>query len=166
MKTDIRKNDLLFHASHGLCRVTTISKSPASKEMDYSLLPVNTNHAKVRFVIPQSSFENSGFNKLISPKDAHSILEFFKTGKKKDSSSGQAWEVAEMISLESSRKDAVKDNKKQQRLSVCVKSLASELAFVLNTTVPEITEKMRKNLRAVSAIHPLVLNALVHADKD
>lgn len=165
IKKTVRKDDLLFHAVHGLCRVTGVSKRPASNEDDYALLPVSTNRAKVRFVISESSFESSGFNKLITAKDAHSILDYFRTREKKESRYGRAWQAAVMISSESERRDLVKDNRKQQRLSVSVRNLSSELAFVLNMKVPEITERIRKNLRAVSDIHPQVLHALACADR-
>ena len=71
-----------------------------------------------------------------------------------------------MISSESVRKDLIKDNKKQLRLNQCMKGLSSELAFVLNLEIPEITGRIRKNLRVLSAIHPQVQNALTYAEKD
>ncbi|HXV27473.1 MAG TPA: hypothetical protein VD913_00765, partial [bacterium] len=66
----IIKDDLLYHSVHGLCRVAQVSRKPETKEVSYSLLPVPANRAKIRFIIPQSSFENSGFSKLITVKEA------------------------------------------------------------------------------------------------
>ncbi len=166
MNETIAEDDLLFHAVHGLCRVTTITQSAQSRDVTYSLLPVSSNKAKARFTILESSLEDSGFSKLISVKEANKILEYFKTGNKKDSESGQAWTQAVMIWSESLNKDSVKDARKRQRLERSVKGLAGELAFVLKFTLKEMAVKIQRNLGAISKINPLVLTALANVDKD
>jgi RNA polymerase-interacting CarD/CdnL/TRCF family regulator len=166
MKERIVKHDLLFHSAHGLCRVAGIIRSAQSKELSYSLLPISSNEGKVRFIIPDSSFEDSGFSKLITVKEANAILEYFKTGHKKDSEYGQAWTLAMMIWSESCGKDSVKDARKRQRLARSVKGLADELAFVLKMTAREIAERIQTHLGAISNINPVVLAALANVGKD
>ncbi|MBI3313910.1 MAG: hypothetical protein HYZ83_06720 [Candidatus Omnitrophica bacterium] len=166
MKETIVKDDLLFHSVHGLCRVSAVVQSGQSKETSYALLPVLINRAKVRFVVPESSLESSGFSKLISSREADAILDYFKTGKKADSKCSQAWEQAVWIWSESYNKDSLKDARKRQKLERSVRGLSGELAYVLKMTVKEIAEKIRKNLGPVSQINPLVLTVLANADKD
>ena len=166
MKATIAKHDLLFHSTHGLCRVVAVTESAQSAEISYSLLPVSSNRAKVRFIIPASSLENSGFSKPISVKEAHAILEYFKTGDKKDSECGQAWTQSVMIWTESCGKSSVKDARKRQRLERSVKGLASELAFVLKITAREIADRIQKNMGSIANINPLVLAALSNVEKD
>ncbi len=160
MKDTIAKDDLLFHSVHGLCRVATVTPSAQPKEVNYSLLPVSSNKGKVRFIIPESSLENSGFSKLISVKEANAILDYFKTGDKKDSECGQAWTLAETVWSESYGTEAVKDKKKRQLLERSVNGLVGELAFVLNSTLKQIAERIQRNLGAISKINPLVLTVL------
>lgn len=166
MKKPIIKDDLLFHSVHGLCRVASINRAAPPTEASYSLLPIPTNRAKVRFTIPLSSLENSGFSKLISVREAHAILEYFKTGEKKDSECSHAWMLAEMLRAESFSKDPAKDARKRQRLEQSVKGLAGELAFVLKFNPKEMAEKIRKNLGTISSINPLVLTVLSNVDVD
>lgn len=164
MKKPIIKDDLLFHSVHGLCRVASINRAIPPSEASYSLLPIPTNRAKVRFTIPLSSLENSGFSKLISVKQANAILEYFRTGEKKDSENGPAWILAEILRAESFSKDPAKDARKRQRLEQSVKGLAGELAFVLKLDMKETAAKIRKNLG--SSINPLVLTVLSNVDTD
>lgn len=166
MKDTVAKHDLLFHSAHGLCRVVGISRSPESVEASYSLLPVSSNNAKVRFIVPESSLENSGFSKPISVKEANAVLAYFKTGDKKDSHNGQAWTQSVMIWTESQGKTSMKDARKRQRLERSVKGLIGELAFVLNITAREIAGMIQKNLESLTQINPVVLAALANASKD
>ena len=166
MKKPIVKGTLLFHPTHGLCRVALILGTAESKEVSYSLLPVARNSAKVRFIVPQSSLENSGFSKLISAKEANAILEYFKTGAKKDSECSPTWTLAVVIWSESCSKESAKDTRRRQRVERSVKGLAGELAVVLKINLKEITEKIQKNLGNVSTINPLVLTALANVDRD
>jgi RNA polymerase-interacting CarD/CdnL/TRCF family regulator len=160
VKEKIIKADLLFHSVHGLCRVAAVTRPPVSPEVTYTLVPVAITHARVRFTVPLNSLESSGFNKLITPKQANAILEYFKTGQKKESAGGSAWLLAMMIWTESCSKESVKDVRKRQRLERSVNGLAEELALVLKTTAFDIAEKMQTNLAALTTINPLVLSAL------
>lgn len=166
MKDAIVKDDLLFHSVHGLCRVSDITRPTRSEETSYALLPVSANRAKVRFVIPQSSMENSGFRKLMSRKEAQAIVDYFKSGKKKESEDGHSWMLAATISTEAASKDFLKDARRRQAVERAVKGLCAELAFVLDLTVRDIADRIQKNLGPVASIHPLVLAALANVDKD
>lgn len=166
MKEAIVKNDLLFHAVHGLCRVTAVVPQAQSRELGYSLLPVSSNRAKIRFMIPESSLENSGFNKLISTKEADAILDYFKTGEREGPECSQAWDLAVLIRTESCNKEPVKDGRKRQKLEHSVKGLAGELAFVLEKTLKEIAERIQRNLGSIPKINPFILSTLVNIAKD
>lgn len=166
IKDAILKDDLLFHSVHGLCRVQGVTLATRSEETSYALLPVSTNRAKVRFVIPQSSMENSGFRKLMTRKEAQAILDYFKSKTKKDSECGQCWMMAATIVAESGSKDFLKDARRRQAVERAVKGLCAELAFVLDATVSEIAGRIQKNLGPVASIHPLVLAALANVEKD
>ncbi len=164
MKEAITKDDLVFHSVHGLCRVASVTSSALPKEVNYSLLPVSANKGKVRFIIPESSLEMSGFSKLISVKEAHAILDYFKTGEKKDSACSQAWTLAITVWSESCNAEAVKDKKKRQVLERSVNALVGELAYVLKSTLKEMAERIQRNLGAISKINPLVLAVLGNVD--
>ena len=166
MKETVIKDDLLFHSAHGLCRVSEVSQTRQSDDANYVILPVSANRAKVRFIVPESSLENSGFNKLISTKEAEAVLEYFKTGEKKPKKVGQVWEMAELICAESKSEETIKDSRKRQKLDQCVKGLAGEIAYVLKMTVPEVIQRMRKNLKSLSEVNPLVLTLMANAEKE
>lgn len=165
-KAKLAKDDLLFHATHGLCRVTAVTASGDSKEISYFLFPVSANRGKVRFIIPLSSFEESGFNKLISTKEANAILDYFKTGTKKESQSGQAWTQAVLVWSESSSGDRLKDKKRRQMLEEAIKSISAELAFALNQPAKETAQQILKNLGAPSKVNPLVTAVLSNVEND
>jgi len=166
IKNGVQVDDFFFHSVHGLCRVAGVTRSAQPADTSYSLVPVLSNKANIRFTIPMSSLEESGFSKLISVKEAHSILEYIKTGKKKESQCGQAWSLAVTIWTEAFSKDVLKDARKRQTLSRAAKGLASELAFVLNSTVAEIAAKIQKNLGSISKINPLVLTVLANVEDE
>ncbi len=165
-KTTILKNDLLFHPTHGLCRVATVTRSSGSSETTYCLLPAVTSHANIRFIIPSSSFENSGFNKLITLKDAQGILKFLKNGNKKNSGTCQAWELAAFIYSQAFCKDPLKDARSRQKLTQAVQGLVREMALVLSLSPFEIAQKIRGNFGPSSAINPLLLLALTSISED
>ena len=160
MKAKVAKDDLLFHSVHGLCRVAAVSTPPSVPEISYTLIPVTLTHAKVRFTVPKNSLESSGFNKLIKTKDAKEILEYFRTGVKKNSAGGSAWLLAMTIWTEACSKESVKDVRRRQRLERSVHGLAEELALVLKTSAFEIAEKMQDNLSKMTVVNPVVLAAL------
>ncbi len=167
MKETILKDDLLFHGSHGLCRVSAIlPPEQRGGDVSYSLLPVVASRGKVRFVISEKSLESSGFCKLISVDEANSILDFFKTGSSKDSRNSQAWALSVTIWSEASNKDSMKDMRKRQRLERSVRGITGELAYVLKSTVKDVAERIQRNLGPVADLNPLLVSALANADRD
>lgn len=167
MKCAISVDDLLFHSVHGLCRVLAVNpQSSQLAETGFTLVPVSTNRANAKFMIPESLLISSGFSKLISTAEGNEILDYFKTGEKKDSRSGKTWELAIMIRTESRSKEFAKDGKKRQALDRAVKGICGELAYIYKLTVRDIADRIQKNLGTAATIHPLVLTALTNADKD
>lgn len=152
-------NDLLFHASHGLCRIEKISRDSEDKETTvFVLIPVLKSFAKVRFMIPENKFEDSGFKTLMTVPEANQILDFFKTGKKPDS--GQNWDMAIHIADEAHSGQTGKDLRKRQQLGQYVKALAGEISCVLQISIQEACDRIRKNLRQQCVIKAGVLVAL------
>lgn len=164
MSKKILKNEILFHAVHGICRVVAITRTPPEKEYCYSLLPIPQSRSKSRFAVPGDLLESSGFNRMVSPKDATAILEYLKTGEKKESAVGAAWASAVTLRAEARSKEVLKDKRKSQQLNLLVKSFTNELAIVLQSTVQETREKIQENLAPVSKINPAILTALTNVD--
>lgn len=167
-KIDLVKDSLLFHPTHGLCRVSAVLQGPAPDEIRYELLPMLQHQAKIRYIVPQKMLTESGFHPLMTVRQAKSILEFFKTGKKKKSNqSGEAWAMAVVIHTESFNRENMKDSRMRQKLSLSVKALSAELAFILHLSVKEVCDAIRQNLRQQSAaINRGVLTALINAESD
>jgi len=160
----IRKNDLMFHSVHGLCRVAEIPKAGALPADNYSFVPVFQSRSKARFTVSREFLETAGFNKLISAKEANEILEYFKTGTKKSSALGGAWELAVLLREESLSKEPMRDKRRAQKVNHSAKRLSSEMAIVLQSTVREMADKILENLEAVSKTNPMVLAALENVD--
>ena len=160
----IAKEDLYFHAVHGLCRVAEIDKS-SKPNVSYALLPVVRNRAnKTRFVIPGASLAESGFNKLMAAPDAAKILEYFKKGDKKNSDCGAAWDLAVLIRSEALSKEPIKQTQKRQALERAVKSLTNELAIVLQVPSAEMVISIRNNLSVASQVNPAILLLLENVE--
>lgn len=151
--------DLLFHATHGLCRITAIDPDGIS----CVLSPVAQNHAKARFIVPLKMLPEAGFNKLMSVLEARSVLEYLKSGNKKNSKPGNAWVMAAEICTESASGSDKKDGRARQKIEKNVRSLSSELAYVLEISIEETCRTMLKNLKEISAVHPSVLVAFSKA---
>jgi len=165
MKEPISMNDLFFHPVHGLCRVESIRRSGQGEESKYALQPIPKYRGDVRFIIPESALENSGFSKLMTVKTGNAILEYFKTGEEKDAVESPAWQLANLIRTESMGKEAVKDSRRRQQVDRAVKGLVGELAYVLKMNLKEVARKIQNNLQHLSVINPLVLNAFTKVDK-
>jgi len=162
----IEKDSLLFHCAHGLCRVGAIVKSPETKEWNYTLIPVTKDQGKVRFVMPESALEQSGFKKLISETDGCAILKFLETGRKKSLGQSQTLEFATLIRAEAaSDAGSVKDSRKRQQVATALKGLVGELSFVLKMSWVETMEEIKKILGRNSNISAMVLNAFSNLEK-
>lgn len=162
MSKKILKSELMFHGAHGLCRVTELTKKTATTSATCSLRSMSQSRSKARFTVPVDMLEAAGFNKLVSAKEAAAILDYFKTGDKKEFKQGHAWTVAIMLREESCSKVPMKDKLKARKLGVLVRSLVSELAIALQLTFDETIFKIKENLETVSKINPLILASLIH----
>lgn len=164
MLKKIRKNDLMFHSVHGLCRVAEIPKGGALAENNYSFVPVFRSRSKARFTVSKEFIDTAGFNKLVSAKEAAELLEYFKTGRKSDSSTGEVWELAVLLREESFSKEPQRDKRKALRVNHAAKRISNELAIVLQSTVREMADQMKQNLEAVSKVSPMAATALENVD--
>ena len=158
------KGQLLFHATHGLCRVDKVNLEEG--EIVYVLLPVLQQYAKARFLIPQKTFEHSGFNQLLAVSESQSLLDFFKNGKPKKAKLSPVWEMAVFIMAASRNLENAKDWKMRDQLNKSVKSIVGQLACSLKLNIWEICELIRDKLKEHSAINPGVLEALAKAESD
>lgn len=178
---EIAQGDLLYHATHGLCRVDGITKeSQAGKvALCYSLVPKTANRMKARFVIWANDIKISGFHVPVSLKEANKILESLKSGDIKKVLSGvkpkaaslfaqenQTWTMARDVLSFSKGNLEAKDQRKRQMLENSARGLVGELAVVFKTSMREAAEMVRKSLGSISKINPTVLTALEHAGED
>lgn len=164
MAKQILKNELLFHSTHGLCRVATVTYAAPSIEASCSLITVPQSRSKSRFTVPLDLLSNSGFNRLVTPRDALAILDYLKTGEKKKSAQGNAWSMAETLRAEARSKEIIKDKRRGQELNQLVKSFANELTIALQSTLRETLAKIQESLEPLSKVNPVIITALTNAD--
>ena len=181
MPLKIAEGDLLYHAVHGLCRVSDVRKQKESgKEvLSYALVPKVSNQMKLRYVISANELEASGFHVLISVKEANEILEYLKRSHiaapqaeydpkapRSFAENNQTWALARSILACALDANEAKEQRKRQTLERSARGLAHELAFVLGITVRETVLKLRRSLESTSKLNPLVLTALENASQD
>lgn len=167
------KNELLYHAVHGLCRVEKVN-NPTAKSATYSLVPVKKTSMQSRFTINAADIDASGFHPVVSLDDARDILKYLSTGNsasvpenaaaKTGSSAAyqnKTWGLAQAIV--SYEKTEIKSRMKREVLERSAKGLVRELAIVFNTTIKDSASKIQKSLAKKSTVHPLVLEALEQA---
>jgi len=174
----IARGDLLFHSSHGLCRVDELMKeNHAGKEvLCYSLVPKVATRAKARFIIEGASLRTSGFHPLISTKEANKILDYLAAGKAeaappgRDAKSGHglvqehhAWSLAKEILFFCSQDLEAKNKSKRQALERSIKGLVGEFSFVFKITSKEAADKIQKCLRGIAKTNPVILGILDQA---
>lgn len=174
-KAKISNGDLLYHSTHGLCRVerVTRSSSPGQGGLSYSLVPKVAARMKSRFVISAADLEASGFHGLVSPKEANKILNYLKAGHGKslpgtDSSlnpQNQAWGLAQALQAFAHDKFEAKDQRKRQALERSARGLVGELSCVFKTTLKKTADRIQKSLGRAN-INPSVLSALTLAGED
>ncbi len=160
----IRKNDLMFHSVHGLCRVAETPVVGGTAEKNYSFVPVFRSRSKARFTVSSEFIATAGFNKLVSAKEAAEILIYFKTGEKKASALTEVWELATLLREEAFSKESLRDKRKAQKVNHSAKRLSNELAIVLQSTVRETADNIKENLEAVAKVSPMVCVALENVD--
>jgi len=165
-KEAIKKEDVLFHPVHGLCRVSDVKQSFDKERVSYTLLPVNENTRNIRFVFEEDALMASKFNKLISTDEADVMLDYLKGGKRTVGSESHAWEMVELILEEATTQEPVKDQRRRQRLNQAVAGFAHELALVLQITLKEACNKIQSQLRPEPETSVLVLNAITKASEE
>jgi hypothetical protein len=175
-KTKIANGDLLYHSTHGLCRVERVTRPSASGQegLSYSLVPKIAAKMKSRFVISASDLEISGFHGLVSTKEANKILNYLKAGNGKglpcaDPSANpqdQAWGLAQALQTFAHDKFEAKDQRKRQALERSARGLVGELSCVFKLTLKKTADRVLKNLGHASRINPSVLSALALAGED
>ncbi|HNX68260.1 MAG TPA: hypothetical protein PLL75_01190 [Candidatus Omnitrophota bacterium] len=163
----IVEGDLLFHAAHGLCRVERlIGRDRAGKTPGYSIVPRTMSRMKVRFLVPASDLEVSGFHRIVSRKAANKILDYLKSGRTDTEETDQAWVLARNILSFSADKLKTRDQRKRQLLEHSVRGLVGELACSFKITLREAVSKVEKSLMKMSKSDPLVFAALERAVED
>ena len=179
IKKQIPQGSLLYHAVHGLCRVNRLIKQDHSGEevLCYSLEPKNANKMRVRFLIPVSDMDASGFHKLVSEKEANEILDYLKDGDDSDTNDEpeaasslaeghRAWGLARKVRLFSTQSLELRDQRKRQMLERSMKGLVGELAIVFDISCREAAEKVGKSLGKSSKTNPWLVTALAHAGEE
>ena len=181
-KSKFKKGDLLYHPTHGLCRLERIvNRKEGGKETQfYSLVPKIGTQMKVRFLIDAEQVETSGFHSPISSAEANKILDYLKASNVTASTSAEdqnktftsfaqskeAWTFAKAVLFFSHDKSEVREQRKRQMLDRAVKGLVGELSVVLDITAKEAVSKVRKSLERTLKINPSVLVVLGQAVED
>jgi len=172
-KAKIANGDLLYHSTHGLCRVERVTRPSSSEGLSYSLVPKVAHRMKSRFVISAADMELSGFHELVSPKEANKILHYLKAGNDNGHpatgteapAEEQAWGLARSLQAFAHDKFEAKDQRKRQALERSARGLVGELSCVFKTTLKKTADRIQKSLGR-TRINPSVLSALTLAGED
>ena len=174
-KQKISNGDLLYHSTHGLCRVERVTGGDSSDRegLSYSLVPKVVAKMKSRFVISATDMEISGFHGLVSPKEANKILLYLKAGNEQSrsetgvpaTSEEQAWGLARSLQAFAHDKFEAKDQRKRQALERSARGLVGELSCVFKTTLKKTADRIQKSLGR-TRINPSVLSALTLAGEN
>lgn len=174
-KRKVALGDLLYHSTHGLCRVNQlINENRGGQEtLCYVLVPKIATRAKTRFVIEDTSLQASGFHPLVSVREANKILDYLTAGEIEtvDSNSDQklgetfiqdhnALGFAKKILILCRQDFEGKNKRSRQALERSTKGLVGEFAYVFKITLKEASEKIQKCLRNISKVNPLVFSIL------
>ncbi len=164
----LSRQDLLFHPSHGLCRVDTVTRKRGNgpSVLCYSLVPKVMSRMKVRFVVAAPDLRASGFHKIISAREAKKILDYLKAGDGRAEQSDQTWALARNILSFSKERSNPRDQRQRQLLEHSVKGLVGELACVLQLDLKKTTSLVRKNLAHASRENAFVIAALGRAAEE
>jgi RNA polymerase-interacting CarD/CdnL/TRCF family regulator len=168
MPTGIVQGSLLYHAAHGLCCVKQLSqqKESGKNALFYALEPKATNKMKIRFLVPASGMEASGFHSLVPTTVANRIMKYLKDGDTSTLAQECTHEAAclarEILTFSHGDK-TVKDQRNRQRMERLVHGLVGELSVVLKQTTKDTAKMIQKSLGDPSKINPLVVSALTNA---
>ncbi len=178
-KLAYQRGFLLYHSTHGPCRITDIIKQPQSgkDQFYYSLESKLPNCRGARFLIDSDQVEASGFHLAISPKEANKILGYLKTrdlnncGLGKEQSEvilglireNTPWTFSRVILIFSLEKDGKAAKGKREMLDRAAKGLIRELSFALEIPEEETFSRMKKSLKRSQKTNPWVLDTISHS---
>ena len=178
-KLAYRRGSLLYHSSHGPCRITDIIKEIQSGKGQYyySLESKQPNCRGARFLIDSDQVEASGFHLAISPKEANKILDYLKTSDLNNCGLGKEqsevilnlikkntpWTFSRVILILSLEKDGKAARGKREMLDRAAKGLIRELSFALEIPEEEAFSRMSKSLRHTQKANPWVLDTISHS---
>ena len=175
-KLAYKRGFLLYHSSHGPCRVTDIIKQTQSgkDQYYYSLESRQARFRKARFLIDTNQVETSGFHPAISSKEANKILNYLETSDPNDRELGHQqpkvvlrlieenapWAFSRVILIFSREKDGKGAKGKREMLGRAAKGLVYELSFALEITEEEALLRMKKSLKRNAKVNPWVLDTI------
>ena len=167
---------LLYHSSHGPCRVKDIVKQTQSgkDQYYYSLESKQPRFKGAKFLIDSNQVETSGFHPAISPKEANQILDYLRTTKPEDRLLGKEqpkiilslieknapWAFARVVSIFSHENDGKGAKGKREMLLRAAKGLIFELDFALEIPEEEGLLRMKKSLKRSNKVNPWVLDTI------
>ena len=163
------KGDILYHATHGLCRVKGVVERSILGESDfcYYLEPERIGKVNARFFVALNRIHEAGFHRPLTADRAKKILDYLKKG---HAASGLSRKVenddlltlsqkktprayADILLLLVEDKDVLSNRKKSRLFRYAADILAHELALALNISVK------RANLRMWNSMKVLHTNA-------
>ncbi len=175
-KLTYKRGHLLYHSSHGPCRVKDIVKQTQSgkDQYYYSLESKQPRFRGAKFLIDSEQVETSGFHPAISPKEANRILDYLKKSDPEDRILGDKqpkvilnliqenapWSFARVVSIFSREKDGKGAKGKREMLGRAAKGLVLELSFALEIPEEEGLDRMKRSLKRNSKVNPWVLDTI------
>ena len=175
-KLAYQRGHLLYHSSHGPCRVRDIIKQTQSgkDQYYYSLESKQPRFRRARFLIDSNQVETSGFHPAISPKEANQILNYLKTSDPNDRELGSQqpkvilrlieenapWAFGRVVLIFSREKDGKGAKGKREMLGRAAKGLVRELSFALEIPEEEALVKMKKSLKHNTKVNSWVLDTI------
>jgi len=171
-----KKGDLLYHSSHGPCRIKDILKETQSGKSRYcyELESRQAHLGRSRFLVDTDQVETSGFHPAISRKEANRILNYLKTNDPKDRSLGMKqaqvvlglieentpWAFARAILILARETNGKGAKGKREMLGRAAKGLAFELAFAFAIPNEEGVLLMKKSLKQKAKTNPWALETI------
>ena len=175
-KLTYKRGSLLYHSSHGPCRVRDVIKQTQSgkDQFYYSLESKQARFRRVRFLIDINQVKTSGFHPAISTKEAKKILDYLKTNDPNDRELGAKqpkvilslieenapWAFGRVVLIFSREKDGKGAKGKREMLGRAAKGLIRELSFALEIPEEEALFRMKQSLKHGAKVNPWVLDTI------
>lgn len=156
-----KKGDLVIYSSHGICKIDDICEKTISNvtKKYYSLHPMDDR--KLSISIPVDN-DKVTIQELLTKEEAENIIESFKfegyewiaidnersTKYNEILKEGNRMEIAKIANTLMRKKVELDSNgkkfhEKDKKILICIQNiLFTELAFILNTTLEEIKDKI------------------------